>query len=82
MAGDEAGARKLIHQTLRRRATAKQRIGVSYRICEIIDPGHWVQLQQGTELVGEHLQLTSPTWTKGRNGIALPWQGLRGKPLV
>jgi hypothetical protein len=55
VAGDEAGARKLIRQTLRRRATAKQRIGVSYRICEVIDPGQWVQLQKGTELVSATL---------------------------
>jgi hypothetical protein len=56
-AEDEDGARKIIRQTLRRRATAKQRIGVSYRICEVIDPGQWMPLQKGAELVSATLNL-------------------------
>ena len=51
VADDEAGARKIVRQTLCRRATAKQRIGVSYHVCEVMDPGQWVSLQEGIELV-------------------------------
>lgn len=51
VADDEAGARKIIRQNLRRRATAKQRSGVSYHVCEVIDSGQWVKLQKGTKLV-------------------------------
>jgi len=54
-ADDEAGARKIVRQTLRRRATAKRRIGVSYRVCEVSDPGQWVRLQEGTELMSATL---------------------------
>lgn len=39
---DEAEARNLVHRTLRRRGTAKKRIGVSYRFRELIDPWQWV----------------------------------------
>lgn len=42
VAGDEAEARKLIHHSLCRRATATRRIGVPYRFCELIDPSRWV----------------------------------------
>lgn len=38
---DEAGARKLVRETLRRRATAKRRIGVAYEFRELIDPSMW-----------------------------------------
>src|ERR1039458_2848184 len=38
---DQAGARKLVRETLRRRATARKRIGVSYRFCQLIDPHQW-----------------------------------------
>lgn len=41
-AGDEAEARKLVGKTLRRRATAKKRIGVSYRLRELTDPWQWM----------------------------------------
>jgi hypothetical protein len=44
VAQDEAEARKLVHQTLRRRATAKRRIGVPYRFRELIDPWQWLSL--------------------------------------
>jgi hypothetical protein len=44
VAADEAEARKLVHHCLRRRATAKKRIGVSYRFRELIDPWEWVPL--------------------------------------
>lgn len=54
-ADNEAGARKVVRQNLRRRATAKQRIGVSYHVCEVIDPGQWVRLQEGVELVSATL---------------------------
>jgi hypothetical protein len=35
---DEVQAEKLVRDTLRRRATARKRIGVSYRFCQLIDP--------------------------------------------
>ena len=38
---DEAAARKLVGQHLRRRATARRRIGTAYRLCEINDPRLW-----------------------------------------
>jgi hypothetical protein len=41
---DEDGARKVVHQALRRRATAKKRIGVSYRFRELTDPWQWLSL--------------------------------------
>jgi DNA invertase Pin-like site-specific DNA recombinase len=49
-ARDEAEARKLVHRSLRRRATARKRIGVSYRFQELIDPWQWVPMtvEQGT----------------------------------
>jgi hypothetical protein len=40
----EEDARQLVRKTLRRRATAKRRIGVSYRFCELADPWEWVPL--------------------------------------
>ena len=39
---DEAQARRLAQSILKRRATAPRRIGVAYRILELIDPGGWV----------------------------------------
>lgn len=44
IADDEAEARKLVHKTLRRRATARKRIGVPYRFRELVDPWEWVPL--------------------------------------
>lgn len=44
VAADESEARKLVHKTLRRRATAKKRIGVPYRFRELVDPWKWVPL--------------------------------------
>lgn len=38
---DEDEAKKLVRETLRRRATARKRIGVSYRFCQLIDPHQW-----------------------------------------
>jgi len=55
VADDEAGAKKIIRHHLRRRTTAKQRIGVSYRACEVIDPDQWARLQKGDELVSTTL---------------------------
>jgi hypothetical protein len=43
-AADDAEAKKLVHRCLRRRATARERIGVSYRFRELIDPWHWVPM--------------------------------------
>jgi len=42
VAADEAEAKKLVHHCLRRRATAKKRIGVSYRFRELVDPWEWL----------------------------------------
>jgi WGR domain len=38
---DEAEARRLTQSLLKRRATAPRRIGVAYRIIELIDPAGW-----------------------------------------
>lgn len=38
---DETEARKLVRESLRRRATARKRIGVLYRFCQLLDPHHW-----------------------------------------
>lgn len=38
---DEAEARKLVSQNLRRRATAKRRIGVAYQFRELEDSAKW-----------------------------------------
>jgi WGR domain len=43
-APDEAQARKLVHRSLRRRATARKRIGVSYRFREMVDPWSWLPM--------------------------------------
>jgi hypothetical protein len=51
VAKDEACARKLLRYHLRRRTTAKKRIGVSYRVSEVIDPKQWVSLQKNAGLV-------------------------------
>lgn len=44
VARDEAEARKLVHKILRRRATARKRIGVPYLFRELIDPWQWLSL--------------------------------------
>ena len=38
-------AKKLINQTLRRRSTAKKRIGTGYRVLELHDPNGWFALE-------------------------------------
>jgi hypothetical protein len=38
---DKDEARKLVWRSLRRRATARKRVGVSYRFRELIDPNDW-----------------------------------------
>ena len=38
---DETEARKLVRESLRRRSSAKRRIGVGYRFCQLADPHHW-----------------------------------------
>jgi predicted DNA-binding WGR domain protein len=43
-APDEAQARKLVRRSLRRRATAKERIGVSYCFRELVDPWNWLTM--------------------------------------
>jgi hypothetical protein len=40
----EVEARQMVGKMLRRRATAKRRIGVSYRFRELADPRGWVPL--------------------------------------
>jgi hypothetical protein len=44
VATDQAKARTLVRNSLRRRATARQRIGVSYRFRELTDPWQWFPL--------------------------------------
>jgi|SRR5208337_1344301 hypothetical protein len=41
VAGDEA--RKVVRHCLQRRATARRRIGVSYRLRELADPAGWIR---------------------------------------
>lgn len=43
-ARDEAEARKLVGRALRRRGSARRRIGVSYRFCRLLDPSGWFPL--------------------------------------
>ena len=38
---DVAEAKRTVSKALRRRATARKRIGVSYRFCELCDPWKW-----------------------------------------
>jgi hypothetical protein len=38
---DESEARRLVREHLRRRATAKRRIGVAYQFRQLVDPGQW-----------------------------------------
>lgn len=38
---DENEARKVVRESLRRRATARRRIGVAYRFRQLIDPHQW-----------------------------------------
>jgi hypothetical protein len=38
-------AQKLVRHTLRRRSTAKKRIGTGYRFLELHDPNCWVSLE-------------------------------------
>lgn len=44
---DESQARKLVRESLRRKASAKKRIGVPYRFCELRDPGQWFPVAVG-----------------------------------
>jgi hypothetical protein len=44
---DETQARRLVRETLRRRATARKRIGVPYRFCQLIDPHQWFPVALG-----------------------------------
>jgi WGR domain len=46
-AQDEAEAKKLVRDSLRRRATARKRIGVPYRFRHLIDPHHWFPVALG-----------------------------------
>ena len=41
VARDKDEARKLVRRSLRRRATARKRIGVSYRFRELVHPNAW-----------------------------------------
>ena len=41
VAGDVAGARKIVRHCLQRRATAPRRIDVPYQLRELHDPGQW-----------------------------------------
>lgn len=44
VASDEAEARMLVQKSLRRRATAPRRIGVPYRLGDLIDPWQWLEI--------------------------------------
>jgi hypothetical protein len=42
-APDEASAQRIVHSKLNRRATARKRMGVSYRVRELIVPATWTE---------------------------------------
>ena len=42
VASDEAVARKFVRRCLQRRATAPKRIGIAYRVCELINIAQWM----------------------------------------
>ena len=42
LATDKEEARKLVSQSLRRRGTARKRIGVGYELRELVDPEGWL----------------------------------------
>jgi predicted DNA-binding WGR domain protein len=42
VASDEAQARRIVRHCLQHRATAPRRIGVSYQLRELADPGKWL----------------------------------------
>jgi hypothetical protein len=41
VAKDELEAKKLVRESLRRRSSAKRRIGVAYHFRQLIDPKEW-----------------------------------------
>jgi hypothetical protein len=43
----EAEAKKLLRESLRRRASVRRRIGVPYRFCQLIDPHQWFPVALG-----------------------------------
>lgn len=51
--GSEDEARDLVRKTLRRRSTAENRIGVSYRMRELRDPANWFPIELGVSLSGQ-----------------------------
>jgi hypothetical protein len=44
---NETEAKKLVRESLRRRATARKRIGVPYCFCQVIDPHQWFPVALG-----------------------------------
>ena len=50
--GHEAEAKKPVRESLRRRATAKRRIGVAYQFCQLNDPHQMVSGGWKTEGLG------------------------------
>jgi hypothetical protein len=54
----EAQAKKPVRDTLRRRATARKRIGVAYRFCQLIDP-LWSRNSTGLKRRGLQPRLVS-----------------------
>jgi predicted DNA-binding WGR domain protein len=47
VASNAAEAKKLVKHALRRRSTAKKRIGTGYRFLELHDPNAWFSLELG-----------------------------------
>jgi hypothetical protein len=58
---DEAATRKQVRKVLQRRATAKRRTGVSYRVCELVRLG-------GMALVGDDTRQAIPRVAKALSG--------------
>jgi hypothetical protein len=44
---DETEARKMVRENLRRRSTAKKRIGAAYQFQQLVDPGEWCSANAG-----------------------------------
>lgn len=49
VAGDREEAKRIVKRSFQRRKSARKRIGVSYRIRELSDPGRWLGLSLDTE---------------------------------
>jgi hypothetical protein len=73
--GGEEEARQLVSKALRRRASARQRIGVSYRFRELVDPWEWVRRAEEIVVPHERIGLLAPAFSPDSKTIALGGSG-------